>query len=188
MEMGRIKLLVVVLLAIPLFYGCSSDDDPGSDGSLLGDWRMTSMDYDGEIETDFQGIPITTRFEGVGKNLDIVMTFTESPNEFVASGSYDLELTFSGLGQTETETTSIEDFESGGTWSLSGEKLTLDGSLFALSFDDEPVADNGGLGEVTIEELTQTTLRLSMKATEEFTQDGTDASATIMSTIVFTKE
>lgn len=186
MKIGRIKLFLVVLLAIPLFDSCSSDDDPGSDGSLLGDWQMTNMDYDGETETNFQGIPITTTFEGVGKNLDVVMTFTESPNEFVTSGSYDVELTFSVFGQTETETTSIEDFESDGTWSLAGEKLTLDGSLFALSFDDEPVNDDSF--EVTIEELTQTTLRLSMKATEEFTQDGVDVSATITSSLVFTRE
>ena len=187
MKNSRLKL-IVLLFASLFFYGCDSDDDPGFEGSLIGDWRMTSIEYEGVTKTEVQSIPVETTFDVVGKNIDVVMTFTDSPNEFVSSGSYDVDLNFTIFGQTTTQTTSIEDFESGGTWSRTGEKLTIDGSLFSISLEEEPATDDIGSVEVTIIELTDTTLKLSMMDTQEFTQDGSDVSVTITSSIEFIRE
>jgi hypothetical protein len=116
------------------------------------------------------------------------MTFAESPNKFVTSGSYDIELNFTVVGQTQTQTISVDEFESEGTWSRSDNTLIFDGSLFSMPLSGGAGMDEIGSGDMIIEKLDETTLRLTMSETEEFTQGGTPVSATVTSSIEFTRE
>lgn len=187
--MKTIGKLCVALLFITSLVACSSDDDGNNDtsASLVGTWSITAFDYEGATSFDFLGEPISTSFTGVGQNFDYDITFTENPNEYTAEGSYDIVLDFTVEGMTETETTSIENVESEGTWERNGNMLLLDGSIIDIDVDI-PVAETMDMGEVTILELTETTLRLGQVVSEEVTEEGITVSVSLSTETVLTRQ
>ncbi|MFC4633753.1 lipocalin family protein [Dokdonia ponticola] len=187
--MSKLVKLCMVLFVVTSFVSCSTDDDGGSDtsASLVGTWSVTSLDYEGTTSFDFLGETINTSFEGVGQNLDLDFTFTENPNEYTAEGSYDIVLDFTVNGMSETETTSVDNLQQVGTWERNGNILSIDGEIIDIDLDI-PVGDTTGMSELTILELTETTLRLGQDVTEEVTEEGITVSITINSEIVFSRQ
>ena len=186
-----IKRLGLIALSVVMLMGCSSDDDGGSDDTsadLVGTWRITSLTYNGDVTTEFQGTSTSSTFDGEAINIDAIIVLTENPNEFTGSGSYDVVLTSETAGQSTTQTVPIDDFESEGTWSRSGNTLSTNGSLVSVSSPADVFGDMMTSGDSTIEELTETTLRLSNSDSQEITQDGLTLSTTANSTVVFTRE
>jgi len=192
------KFLTVLFVAV-LFINCSSDDSNDNDDNttttgdvsaeLIGTWIMQSFEYQGETSTDIQGIPLEVDFDGEAFNIDASLVFTDSPNEFTSSGSYDIELSSTIAGETQTQTESIEDFESQGTWSRDDNTLTFDGSLIDAGTGAVVVGGmDFDMSEATILELTDTTLRLGQDMSEEFTQDGQTVSFSFTSEIVLTRQ
>ncbi|WP_299761816.1 lipocalin family protein [uncultured Dokdonia sp.] len=182
------KLCMALFLIISL-VGCSSDDEGGNEtsASLVGTWAVTSLDYEGTTSFDFLGETVNTSFDGVGQNLDLNFTFTENPNEYTSEGSYDIVLDFTVNGMSETETTSIDNLQQEGTWERNGNILSIDGEIIDLDIDI-PVGDTMGMSDLTILELTDTTLRLGQEVNEEVTQEGITVSVSVSSVIVFARQ
>ncbi|GGG20817.1 hypothetical protein GCM10011344_21950 [Dokdonia pacifica] len=187
--MNRIGKLCIALLVITSFVGCSSDDDSNNDtsASLVGTWTVTSLEYEGATSFELLGEPINTSFDGVGQNLDLEIEFTESPNEYRSSGSYDVVVNFDVNGMTETETSSVDNFEGEGTWERNGNILSVDGSIVDVDIDF-PLTEDMTMNDVTILELTETTLRLGQDVSEEVTQEGITVSVNLTSEIVLTRQ
>ena len=186
-----IKRLGLVVLSMVMLMACSSDDDGGSSdisAELAGTWRITSLVYNGDSTIDFQGTSTSSTFAGEAINIDAIIVLTENPNEFTGSGSYDVVLTSETDGQSTTQTVPIDDFDSEGTWSRSGNILSTNGSLVSVSSPADILGDMMTSGDSTIEELTDTTLRLSNSDSQEISEDGLTLSVTSNSTVVFTRE
>ena len=98
--------------------GCSSDDDEDiTSGEILGEWTMVFFEYNGNSTIKSSGINVSSDYIGKAKNINFMITFTENPNQVLGSGSYDLELTLSTLGVSDTKTTSISDIDTSADWS-----------------------------------------------------------------------
>ncbi len=187
--MSKLGKLCMVLFVVTAFVSCNTDDDGGSDTSadLVGTWAVTSLEYDGTTSFELFGETINTTFDGVGQNLDLDFTFTENPNEYTAEGSYDIVLDFTVDGMSQTETTSVDNLQQEGTWERNGNILSIDGEIIDLDVDI-PVGDTMGMSDLTILELTDTTLRLGQEVSEEVTEEGITVSVSINSEIVFTRQ
>ena len=153
-----LKLLAFASVAI-LFTNCDKDDDINAD-NLAGTWALTEFRADdGEASFDLLGIPVSFTYSFVGSNFDATTTFTENPNQFTSTGSYDLTTTTNFAGQIETETTTI-DIDESGTWSISGDKLTQ--------------VVTGDTLEFTILELSDEKLRLRLDLDETIIEQGAE--------------
>ena len=153
-------LLLTLALTTSLFISCSSDDDntpapeTGTDANIVGTWTAESVDYSGFTSTLVLDTGNTLRVEytGTGTDIDFGMVFSESPNELVTSGSFDLDLTTSIQGIPEQSMVLDLDFLENGTWVRNGNTLRL------TTADSEVI-------EISIELLTENSLRLRL--TEE---------------------
>jgi hypothetical protein len=189
MIMSKLGKLCMALFIVTSFVSCNSDDD-NSDTSadLVGTWNITAFDYQGQTATEFLGESIVASFDGVGENFDSSIVFTENPNEYTSSGSYDVVLTTNVAGMEDTTTTPIDDFESEGTWSRNGDTLSFDGDLLEVESTIPVIGMDEIMNDATILELTDTTLRLSQNVSQDITQEGITISITLTSEIVLTRQ
>lgn len=170
------------------FVSCNTDDgESDTSADLVGTWAVTSLEYDGTTSFYFLGETINTSFDGVGQNLDLTFTFSENPNEYSAEGYYDIILDFTVNGMSETETTSVDNLQQEGTWERNGNILFIDGEIIDLDVYI-PARDTTGMSDLTILELTDTTLRLGQKVSEQVTEEGITVSVSISSEFVFTRQ
>jgi len=145
---------------------------------------MVSFEYDGTSTFKISDVNVSSDYTGRAKNIDFTMTFKENPNQVFGSGSYDLELTTSAMGVSDTETTSISDIDSSAEWSRDEDILTFEGALYSGSLD---VINTGAAQEFTIEELTDTSLRIH-SSVEEITDDfGIETTITMETVMEFTR-
>jgi len=178
----------MTLFIATAFIGCSSDDDStnNTSASLIGTWSIVSFDYDGVTSTEFMGESLDATFVGVGENFDASITFTENPNEYSSSGSYDVVLSTTVLGMTDTMTTPIDNFQSEGGWERNGDLLIFENEFIELNSTIPTMEID--MNEVTILELTDTTLRLGQDVSQEISQDGLMVNFTINSEIILTRQ
>jgi hypothetical protein len=157
--MKKLKLLFVVTLALTI-ASCSNNDDDSSNtsGDILGTWVGVDVDYSGNSVTEFAGEEIVSDFVGEAFDVDYTLVFTENPNELVTDGSYSIELTTTTAGQTQVETVENLEFLNDGTWSKSGNELTI--------------TSNGQTTVATILELTDNSLTLKSVTEQGFSQQG----------------
>ena len=177
---------LLAILCLISAISCKSDDDATPEVTsadlIVGTWNMTSNTVDdGNATATVQGFPITVDFTWVGKEYDYQLTFDED-NMVVESGSLTLVLTYSTLIQTETEEIPLNVGDGSGDVLLSGE--------YSVSNSQLTVTDTGETLTATIDELTETTLRLSIDLANVSPQlvDGTVENATGTNKIIFTKQ
>ena len=186
---SRIYGMVLVMMLSVCVIGCSTDDNGGDDtgGDLVGTWRLVEFTYNGETSTEIEGTSLDSSFDGEGINLDTTITFSEDPNEVMASGSYDIVLTTSFEGESITQTLPIDNFESEGTWSRSGNTLTTDVELTSIAAAGGMTGDMS-MTTFSIDELTDTTLRLSASQMEDLSEVGISIMTSVNSVMVLTRE
>ncbi|MBI9033677.1 MAG: hypothetical protein JEZ03_04305 [Bacteroidales bacterium] len=156
---------VLLLLVLGLFVmGCSKEETPEEEVvEIIGVWNCSSVDYTGTSVTEVFGQSISSDFVGKGYNVDFTFSLSEDPNVATTTGSYDIKLTTTTLGQSYVQ--NIEDiaFVYVGSWSQAGDKLTINregetsvatitamtDSLLELNFVEERTMNNGG-ANVTI--------------------------------------
>lgn len=173
------------ILCLISVISCKSDDDATPEMTsadlIVGTWDMTSNTVDdGNATARVQGLPITADFTWEGKNYDYQLTFDE--DKMVAeNGSFNLVLTYSTLIGTEEQeiplnTGNNDDVLFSGTYDVSSDQLI--------------VTDDGETVTATIDELNETTLRLSIDIANVSPQlvDGTVENATGTNKITFTKQ
>jgi len=174
--MKQLSILFITLILV--LTSCSSDDSiPKTSGNIAGTWQMISYDYRGESTTTAQGQTLTSDFIGEAYDIDYTITFEENPNKLSSDGSFSIELTTTILGQTSTQ--NIEDVlgleglevVSVGTWEI------VNGQLVTTA--------NGEIGNMDILELTESSLILSIKDTQNLSQSGVSIEADIEAIMSF---
>ncbi|HEA29451.1 MAG TPA: hypothetical protein ENH91_05585 [Leeuwenhoekiella sp.] len=175
---------ILAFLCIISVTSCKSDDDgtpaPASADLIVGTWDMTANTVDdGNATVTVQGFPLTADFTWEGKNYDYQLTFDED-NMVGENGSFTIDLTYEALGQTETEVIPLE--TGNGDLLLSGQ--------YSVSENQLTVTNEGELVTATIEELSETTLRLSIDLASVSPQivDDTVENATGTNKITFSRQ
>ncbi|GAA4974204.1 lipocalin family protein [Algibacter aquimarinus] len=169
------KLSILFFVLSTILVSCSSDDDGANiSASIVGKWIATDIEFEGDISAVVEGERINFTFTGEPTDLDHSLTFTESPNEVVSEGGFDLEVTTNLGGFTDTETVEGESIVETGSWEQNGNLLT--------------VANSGEGGDIEIFELTATRLIIGTEASETETID--DIETTLNSTfkIIYIRE
>jgi len=183
----QLKLFTLLVVGLTVFNSCSSESSDMSnitDDDLLGVWELVEFDYSGSSVTDFQGQDLTTTYDALGSNIDATMEITENPNDLIFSGSYDINLTFSFAGQTQTQLYPVEDVESISSWTRSGDILTINGELVTVEGTDLGEAESQ---DYTIDELTASTLVLTSEVTQTVENQGLESTISIEVYMEFTR-
>ena len=164
----------LIAFSLLLMFACTKDETGNNSESIKGTWKVESVEIIGNNKVNSAGIEVETSFNLSGENLDYSLTFEET--KFKTEGSYN----FVGnvkIGEQEIpQNQSFSDVMGNGTYSVSGDSLTVTGSFF--SFDVNGV-DMSGLEAssqtVFIEKLTDTELILSSE--QNITQNVSGVSA-----------
>lgn len=100
-----------------------------SSNTLVGDWTVTSLDYAGTSTTSQGGNTFTTNFSAVGKDFNLDLTFRDNPKTYSSNGGYTVDLTTYFDTTSMTQEVIVPSTSSSGTWSLSGNTLSITDSL-----------------------------------------------------------
>ncbi len=76
MKTIKLSLLAILFLA---FSSCSKDDDTSSDlnsSMIVGEWNLSSLNYEGKTELNFEETNYTSTYTGVAENIAFTLTFT----------------------------------------------------------------------------------------------------------------
>ncbi|HMG91566.1 MAG TPA: hypothetical protein VK589_16025 [Chryseolinea sp.] len=170
----KITKFLLLSLAV-IFLSCSEDEDPKptSEG-MVGNWAITALDYKGTTTTTAQGASIKADFTGTGKDMDLITTFNSTPNTVTSEGSYTIVLKTTYMGQSTTDEYEMDETVTDGTWTLSGNTLT--------------VTNDFGPQTATILEQTSTTLKLKAEVSESESDQGITVSTKIEAIYTFTKQ
>lgn len=180
------KILFILAIGLTVLSSCENDlvsappsdsieengNSDGTDvaGDLVGSWQMISFNYTGTTVTTVQGITLTADLVGVASDIDYVIEFTETPNNFSVTGGYDIELTTTSNGQSFVENVAIN-ASSNGTWSKNNNTIVFTGTTVD--------------GEATIEILNDTTLKFTQIVDENINQQGVESSVTTNNVSIF---
>jgi len=180
------KLLFILAIGLATLTSCESDlvSAPPSDSvgggvtssNLVGSWEMTSLNYNGTTVTSTQGINITADFVGQGSDYNYIMEFTEAPNNYFSTGTYDIELATTISGQTTISNTNDLNATSNGTWEKNGNVLTFTNA-----------SNNNEVSDATIEILSDTTLKFTTSVVKSVTQQGVNVDTTTNSVSIFNR-
>jgi hypothetical protein len=170
------KYLNVFFLVISLsLFSCSSDDDSVEiSASIVGTWTAIDVEFDGSATSTGQGQNKSLTFTGEPMNLDHTLTFNESPNTVIPKGGFDLEITYSLNGQSETQTAEASSIVDVGTWEQSGNQLTITDS-------------ENERGIIEIFELTETRLVIGTVEEAKETLNGTTTTLTSSIKIIYVR-
>lgn len=167
---------IILFVAFLGLVSCSSDDNGGSvsDGSnVVGNWKPTSLTYDGVSTMSMQGQTITTNFNAVATDFhDATVTFHQNGTFSSVGDGYTVDLTMEVMGQEMTQETSVGSFFEDGTWEIDGNTM-----IMTNTSSNEPVTYN-------IVALNATTMKLSI---DNYTTQMNGGQATINVDITLTK-
>ncbi len=176
--MKKLKLTFLLTTFLALTFSCSSDDDANSGpATLAGTWIGTAVDYSGSSITTATATGETTSeatFFGDGFDINNTLIFSEDPNTIDASGVYSVNLDYNFNGVITTETIENIDFLGAGTWTRSGDTVTI--------------TEDGESSTATIETLTSSTLVLSITESEIDTNPTFETETEISVIITFARQ
>ena len=179
----------IILLFVMVLVSCDSDDNDTVviTGNVDGTWSIESINYSGSSTTTIDGLSTTATFTGQSSNENAIFVFTPD-GDFTSNGSYDITLNTTVAGQSQTQEVSIDDYTSEGTWSQSGNILTLVGELVSISSGTPTIGDGDELSEdYTILELTETTMVLNIVTNETVDSFGASIDVSLDGTLTFSK-
>ena len=175
------KKLGTLLISFSLIFliGCSTDsnnDPPAQSGfDLTGSWIMSSYSYFGSRTDIFVEDVVQYQFTGIGWEINMLMEFMESPNNYTSVGSYFVDHIVTNQDGQEFLYYGYFDKNDQGTWSRihNDVLLTLEGET------------NQGY----ISELTDDNLELIIESSsQETATDGTVTNITRTDIYNFIKE
>lgn len=183
-----LKLSFLFALIISL-ASCSSDDDSSSSSSsdLVGTWAMVSFETNSTVTTEFQGQTLTSSIESMSTdNVAYTATFTDSA--FTTEGSYGYMYSGTANGVDIPATTAmIENVTGSGTYSVSGNTMTVNGSFFELDFKGTQQTAMAGEQMVNFQ-IDGNQLTFSQNEVVESTTSGITAISDVMSTSVWVRQ
>ncbi len=163
-----------------------NNPDNQSNGSLVGTWTLVSMDADITTTTSFQGIDFSGAFNVELIDSDYTLVFDE--DSYTVSGDYELTITSTFDGMSESYTDSYTNVTGGGNYSTNGNIMTVDGQFFDFELDGAPT--DVASGEQTAEfQLSNGGQTLTFFQDETITQNeaGFEATTSTVSNSVWQK-
>jgi|TARA_B110000503_G_C6925348_1_gene320466 hypothetical protein len=164
--------ILLMITAILFLTGCESNDTPNSlllsSADLIGNWNLTSQTIeDGALTVISDGQTITATYAGYAKDIDMIFSFTENPNEVTLDGRYTLVNTISILGQDQIEEEVILSDSETSNWSLDNNVLTI--------------TEDGIEAKFSIDEFSATSIKLKSEIdeTETFNDESISTKATL---------
>ena len=164
--------ILLMITAILFLTGCESNDTPNSlllsSADLIGNWNLTSQTIeDGTLTVISDGQTITATYAGYAKDIDMIFSFTENPNEVTLDGRYTLVNTISILGQDQIEEEVILSDSETSNWSLDNNVLTI--------------TEDGIEAKFSIDEFSATSIKLKSEIdeTETFNNESISTKATL---------
>lgn len=128
--MKQFKSIIALFILSFTVISCSSDDDSSNDvdtSLIVGEWAINTLVSESVVEASVLGQTVTTEGETIGSDFDYTITFNED-GTLIANGSYTATSTSSVDGQDfPTQTTTVSDINTSGTWSIDGDELTFTG-------------------------------------------------------------
>ncbi len=154
------SIITLVILTI-IFTSCSTDDEINDVNTTLivGEWEITSLENNTTLDLTVEGQTATSTSYGTGSNFNYTITFNDD-SSLIANGSYDYTVTSSTNGSEITQTTSFEDINTTGNWSVNGDQMSFTGFI-TFQTDNQIISDDINPGTSTITVLNETTLVLT---------------------------
>ena len=183
---------VLFFCAIVLFVGCDSDNDSNSNSDtveFIDSWEMVSLEASEVSTTNNQGQSVSSVSEIIAQNIDITIEFTENPEEFTAEGSFELLTATIIDGETILEENEIiSDVSVSGAYNRDGDLIAFSNVFVFANTSAGDVMETGGILGLKVEELSSTTLILSLEGTTiEQEEDGETVTTSVNAQIVFTR-
>ena len=171
----KIINLLTVCATLFMLSSCTNDD-PVNEPDITGTWNLTEITYSGTTVTEgsVQGFDFSSslEFTGTGHDIDLQLTFSSDPNEYVTDGSYGvyLEGTMTTDGETIPFAQDLSDIIllNTGSWSIEDDMITFsDGSNGAVEYSIIQLAEN-----IFIIDVSQSTSEEQSGITVTVTVDG----------------
>lgn len=183
---------VLFFCAIVSFVGCDSDNDSNSNSDtveFIDSWEMVSLEASEVSTTNNQGQSVSSVSEIIAQNIDITIEFTENPEEFTAEGSFELLTATIIDGETILEENEIiSDVSVSGAYNRDGDLIAFSNVFVFANTSAGDVMETGGILGLKVEELSSTTLILSLEGTTiEQEEDGETVTTSVNAQIVFTR-
>ncbi len=151
---------LLALMGIMLLMAACSDqyDLTDEEQELVGVWKMKSCDYTGTTTSTYMGETHVYSYGGEAYDISVEMNLKEN-GEMHTSGSYTVLFSYEIDGFDFEQEVSYGFFESGGTWSRSGNTLTM-------------IESNGKTSTAEILFISESTLDLKIEGTQTQSQQG----------------
>ncbi|MGB1295562.1 MAG: hypothetical protein ACPG6V_08780 [Flavobacteriales bacterium] len=142
--MKKLKLLPYLFIASIMAISCTNTSDDvevivPNYTDLLGTWELESYSYTGYATYDTNGV-VDTGATYIANSivLDAEVDITSNPNEIITSGtgSLDVSLNFIPLGITTNVTEDSVSFDGNGTWTNSGDTITISFASFGSNVNN----------------------------------------------------
>lgn len=162
------------------------DPDNVANGSVVGTWTLVSMEADITTTTSFQGIDFSGVFNAEVTDSDYTLVFEAST--YSVSGDYEMTITSTFEGVSESYTDSYTNVTGGGNYSTNGNIMTVNGQFFDFELEGAPTDLESG--EQTAEfQLSNDGQTLTFFQDETITQNeaGFEATVGTVSTSVWQK-
>ncbi|PQB05055.1 hypothetical protein [Aureitalea marina] len=126
------KKIFTLLLLAAVIGSCSSDDDaaPPAErtGDLTGNWQVASYLINGDTTIEVFDEVTVQEFSGIGADFNSYnLIFSESPNNYNASGTYIFTLTTTQDGETFVQGSQVN-ISQNGTWTRNNNRVTIEES------------------------------------------------------------
>ena len=168
--MKTIKILVLTFFIISTF-SCSDDGDSVSlteeEKMLVGAWKIESFQYTGTTTGNFEGMDLNSTYEGIGQDIDAVLTFRDN-RTFKFEGSYNVLLSVTGF---DGMLIPVENASSSGDWYIQDNYLYTTDTFGQV---DNQMVQNPEDSRMRIQENTENRLVLIIDQESEITENGVD--------------
>ncbi len=184
--MYKLTNLALAMLMMLLLAACGNDDETTPGDGLEDTWTVISFNADIESTTMVQGQTIVSDVDIVGGNMAYDLTLDGS--EFTTDGDYEMTVTSTVNGMTQTSTDSYTDVTGGGTYTNDETTLTINGSFFELEWNGIDLTATQG--EQTTGYSINADDQLVLSQNDMMTSDtgGTTITTTVVSTSVWERK
>jgi len=134
--MYKLTNLTLAMLMMLLLAACGNDDETPpitSSDDLEDTWTVISFSADVESVSEIQGQTITSDVDIVGSNMAYDLTLDGS--QFTTDGNYEMTLTSTVNGMTQTNTDSYSNVMGTGNYTNDESTITINGSFFDLEWN-----------------------------------------------------
>ncbi|NRD22224.1 hypothetical protein HNV10_03160 [Winogradskyella litoriviva] len=138
------KKLLSLFCLFTLLTAFTCENEPLDDGiesgsndtnvALIGSWELVDFDVTLQTSTEFMGETFSSDIDIQSTEENYVLTFTES--NFTTAGDYTYDTNVAVNGATVTsEPYTLDNVSGSGTYSTSGNEMTIYGSFFEFEFE-----------------------------------------------------